>query len=159
MLEVDRGHKYHPPIPSSPIATFRFCFLVHLLPQALFTAFGGVFWVLLISQLLQRGYISCRTYLSQRTIQQSTPARKPMKEKNQPQRWPYHKILFTRAGAEPLLGLCPPDLFPQPAITCASLDDGKLLLEARALICWPWSNKYIAGRKNKKPKCIFFLFP
>lgn len=43
MLEVDRGHKYHPPIPSSPIATFRFCFLVHLLPQALFTAFWRVF--------------------------------------------------------------------------------------------------------------------
>lgn len=72
-----------------------------------------------------------------------------MKERNQLLRWMYHKILFTGGGAEPLLGFCPPDLFPQPAIaTCALLDDGKLLLEARAFICWPWSNKYIAGRKK-----------
>jgi len=81
-----------------------------------------------------------------------------MKEKNQLLRWPYHKTLFTRGGAEPLLGLCPPDLLSQPATTiCASPDDGKLLLEARAFICWPWINKHNARRKKKNS--IFLLFP
>lgn len=44
MLEVGHGHKYHPAIPSAPIATFWFCFLLHLPNQALFTAFLGSSW-------------------------------------------------------------------------------------------------------------------
>lgn len=52
-----------------------------------------------------------------------------------------------------------PDLFPQPAIaTCASPHDGKLLLEARAFICWPRSNKYIARKeKTKKISSLVLL--
>lgn len=72
-----------------------------------------------------------------------------MKDRNQLLCWMYYKILFTGGGAEPLLRLCPSDFFLQPAITtCALPDDGKLLLEARAFICWPQSNRCTAGRKT-----------